>query len=130
MKLMLERDRPSLTCTMGTLLVDGAFECFTLEDLPQEIKVPGETRIPAGTYQVKITWSPRFKCLMPLLIDVPGFDGIRIHPGNSAEDTHGCILVGETESAEWLGKSRKAYDHLFSKMQDAQFITIEIKDAL
>jgi len=130
MKLTLERDRPSLTCTMGTLLVDGAFECFTLEDLPQEIKVPGETRIPAGTYQVKITWSPRFKCLMPLLIDVPGFDGIRIHPGNSAEDTHGCILVGETESAEWLGQSRKAYDHLFSKMQDAQFITIEIKDAL
>ena len=130
MKLTLERERPLLTCTRGVLLVDGEFFCYTLEDLPQEIKVPGETRIPAGTYQVKITWSPRFKCLMPLLIDVPDFDGVRIHPGNQSSDTAGCILVGETESGEWLGRSRKAYDHLFSKLQDAQFITIEIKDAI
>ena len=130
MKLLLEREKPSLTCMMGSLFVDGEFECFSLEDVPRPTKIKGETAIPAGTYKVILTMSPRFKKIMPLLLNVPGFDGIRIHTGNTHADTEGCILVGCSENGEFLAESRKAYDRLFSKMQNAPFIDIEIRNAL
>ena len=128
MKLTLTRDKPGLTCMTGTLRVDGAFECFTLEDLPRNKKIPGETAIPAGTYKVILTMSPRFKQVMPLLLDVPNFDGVRIHPGNTDKDTHGCILVGRTKGGEFIGESRKAYEALFAKLQKAQSIELEIRN--
>lgn len=114
--------------TSGRLYIDTTFECYTLEDKQREVKgqpvsawkVPGKTAIPRGTYGVQITFSNRFKRELPLLLNVPGFEGVRIHPGNTAADTEGCILVGDDEGADgFLGQSRQAFDRLFRKIRDA-----------
>ena len=112
--------------TIGELLIDGIFECFTLEDKERPVKIKGETAIPKGTYRVIINESNRFKRLLPLLIDVPNFEGVRIHAGNSNHDTEGCILVGQTRNKNYIGQSRKAFDKLFKKMQAAKNITLTI----
>jgi hypothetical protein len=112
--------------TIGELLIDGIFECFTLEDKERPVKIKGETAIPKGTYKVIINQSNRFKRLLPLLIDVPNFEGVRIHSGNSNHDTEGCILVGQTRNKNYIGQSRKAFDKLFKKMQAAKNITLTI----
>ena len=112
--------------TIGELLIDGIFECFTLEDKERPVKIKGETAIPKGTYRVIINESNRFKRLLPLLIDVPNFEGVRIHSGNSNHDTEGCILVGQTRNKNYIGQSRKAFDKLFKKMQVAKNITLTI----
>lgn len=102
MKLMLERNYKKTDYTVGRLYVDGAFFCDTLEDrvrdLSREKKVPGKTAIPAGKYEVIVNISPRFKRKLPRLLNVPGFEGILIHRGNTPEDTAGCILVGENKA--------------------------------
>lgn len=118
--------------TIGTLFVDGTRECFTLEDevRPDGIKIFGETAIPAGIYRVDVTMSPRFGRELPLLINVTNFNGVRIHPGNTAGDTEGCILVGQDRAADSILKSRAAFDILFAKIKAAQArkepITLEI----
>jgi hypothetical protein len=112
--------------TIGELLIDGIFECFTLEDKERLMKIKGETAIPKGTYKVIINESNRFKRLLPLLINVPNFEGVRIHSGNSNHDTEGCILVGQTRNKNYIGQSRKAFDKLFKKMQAAKNITLTI----
>lgn len=130
MKLTLKRGPSTEKSTPGRLFVDGAFQCFTLEDVVRPIKIKGETAIPAGTYKVIITMSNRFKRLLPLVLDVPGFDGIRIHPGNTDKDTSGCILVGELPSNDFLGKSVHAFDRLYDLMsKSSSDITLEIQDA-
>lgn len=130
MKLTLNRGACSAKSTPGMLLVDGAKECFTLEDVVRDVKIAGCTAIPAGEYRVIINMSNRFKRLLPLLLDVPGFEGVRIHPGNTDADTEGCILVGDAPSADFLGASRVAFERLFAKMQAAaaagESITLEI----
>lgn len=97
MDLVLRR-RPSVDgVTIGELFVDGVRECWTLEDVVRQgPKVLHETAVPAGRYRVEITPSQRFGVMLPILIDVPGFTGIRIHPGNTTADTAGCILVGQS----------------------------------
>jgi hypothetical protein len=112
---------------IGEMTVDGIFECFTLEDIERPVKIKGETAIPKGTYKVIINQSNRFKRQLPLLLNVPGFEGVRIHSGNTNHDTEGCILVGQTRHKEFIGKSRKAFDKLFKKMQKAKDITISIQ---
>jgi hypothetical protein len=112
--------------TIGELLIDGIFECFTLEDKERDVKIKGETAIPKGTYKVIINESNRFKRLLPLLIDVPNFEGVRVHSGNSNHDTEGCILVGQTRNKNYIGQSRKAFEKLFAKMQKAKNITVTI----
>ena len=112
--------------TIGELLVDGIWECFTLEDTERQIKIKGETAIPKGTYKVIINESNRFKRLLPLLINVPNFEGVRIHSGNTNHDTEGCILVGQTRNKNYIGQSRKAFEKLFKKMQVAKDITLTI----
>lgn len=92
---------------IGELAING-FRCFTLEDPPREVKIPGKTGIPAGTYALRITWSPRFKRLMPIIAPVPGFEGIRIHAGNWPEDTEGCVLLGRKRGADAVFESRAA----------------------
>lgn len=82
-------------------------------------KIKGATAIPKGTYDVQITFSNRFQQNMPLLVNVPGFDGIRIHPGNTALDTDGCVLVGMLKMADFIGDSRKAYNQLLPLIQAA-----------
>lgn len=121
MKLELVRDQLDPDVTIGRLSVDGAFFCYTLEDVvrPDGEKVYGETAIPAGTYKVVITHSPRFKVRMPLLLNVAGFMGVRIHAGNTAGDTEGCVLVGDERRAKSIGRSRVAYDRLFAVLDAA-----------
>lgn len=128
MKLKLERYQPHDVATLGTLSVDGKLFCWSLEDRVREIdgepvdqwKVPGKTAIPRGTYEVQITFSNRFKRDLPLLVNVPGFSGIRIHPGNTSENTEGCILVGGKPTGEnFIPNSRATFEKLFSLMQDA-----------
>jgi pyruvate/2-oxoglutarate dehydrogenase complex dihydrolipoamide dehydrogenase (E3) component len=80
---------------MGKMFVDGVFFAFTLEDKVREIKVWGETAIPTGTYSVFVRYSNRFKKELVAIKDVPNFDGVLIHGGNTDKDTHGCILIGE-----------------------------------
>lgn len=131
MKLTLKREIPKPEFTHGSLYVDGVFECFTLEDCVREgEKVPGKTAIPYGTYKVIINYSNRFKRLMPLLLDVPNFTGVRIHSGNDEHDTEGCPLVGQLRGHSSLLKSRAAYSALFKKLERAfdrgQEITIEV----
>ena len=126
MNLALKRLHKTENSTVGELTVNGLFQCYTLEDIEREVKIKSETAIPKGTYKVIINRSNRFKRLLPLLIDVPGFEGIRIHSGNSNHDTEGCILVGETRSKDFIGKSRKAFNALFEKMKKAESITITI----
>ena len=120
MKLNVNRLEKAPGFTIGELRVDGVFECWTLEDTVRAgPKVDGETAIPAGTYKLTITASPRFKRYLPLVNDVPGFTGIRIHPGNTAADTHGCLLVGDTRLPGSIGQSRAAFDRLFKKLETA-----------
>lgn len=122
MKLTLKRTECGKACTIGELLVDGQHEAFTLEDVVRSdgLKIPGETAIPFGTYTVDITYSPRFKRDLPLLIGVHGFVGIRIHPGNTASDTEGCILIGQGKGQNCILSSRAAFDALFPKLQAAK----------
>jgi hypothetical protein len=119
-KLFLQRDPSTPQGTLGTLSVDGVFQCYTMEDVVRlGPKVYGETAIPAGTYAVVITLSPRFKRPLPLLLDVPGFEGIRIHPGNTSADTEGCILPGRVKTRSAVGQSVLAFNALFAKLKAA-----------
>lgn len=129
MKLTLKREPSTTKSTPGKLYVDGVFECYTLEDVVRDAKIYGETAIPAGTYKVIINMSNRFKRLLPLLLNVPNYEGIRIHPGNTDKDTDGCILPGVTRSVDFVGNSRVAFDALFAKMQKADSIEITIEPA-
>ena len=121
MRLTLTRTQQYPRATIGELLIDDQWECFTLEDVvrPEGIKVPGATAIPAGVYPLQITMSPRFGHRMPLLIGVPGFVGVRVHPGNTDANTEGCILVGQDAQDGVLFRSRAAYDNLFAKLDQA-----------
>lgn len=119
MNIKVERKWCGPTCTIGVLSVNGTDEMFTLEDTERMEKVYGETAIPKGVYNVTITHSPRFKKDLPLIENVPGFEGVRIHPGNTAEDTEGCILVGKTKGPESVGKSREAFNDLFKEIRGA-----------
>lgn len=141
MKLRLERKWPKAAYTVGRLYVDGELFCNTLEDKVadvnrngefdgQERKVPGETAIPYGTYKVFFGWSPRFGRKLPRLLNVTAFDGILIHPGNTAKDSAGCILVGLNTEPGKLTQSRFYSDKLNKLIDAAQRrgepITIEI----
>lgn len=119
MNLVLEREHGTKGYTRGRLFLGEQFLCFTLEDQEREVKIPGETAIPCGFYQIAITRSERFQRFMPILLNVPGFSGVRIHPGNTASDTEGCILVGNILGADSVGDSRAAFSTLFEKMRIA-----------
>lgn len=130
MNLELKRISFGENCTIGRLSVDGRFLCYTLEDKVREVigepvagwKVQNETAIPTGVYPVTITMSTRFRTRLPLLLNVPGFTGIRIHTGNSSKDTEGCILVGSTWDGKsgWIGSSKVAFSILFPMIEQAK----------
>lgn len=142
MKLVLDRQPSGLSCTVGELTIDGRTFCNTLEDVVREIpgrpvdewKVPGKTAIPSGTYELEITWSTRFKRDLPLIANVPGFTGIRIHAGNTDADTEGCILVGTWSGGEQIHSSSKALDGLLDMLEIANLskrtITIDIRNTV
>lgn len=107
MNMLLTRDIKAPTFTLGKLKA-GDISLFTVEDAIREVKIQDETAIPAGKYKVVVNFSQRFQKHLPLLLDVPGFEGIRIHSGNTDADTSGCVLVGTTRVREGVGNSRLA----------------------
>jgi hypothetical protein len=130
MNLRLNRQKFTAKSTIGSLWIDGAMECFTLEDVCREetpgtwfpaMKVPAQTAIPYGRYEVVLSVSARFKTLLPLLLKVPDFEGVRIHAGNSAADTEGCILVGAGvgPQPDWISQSLLAKERLMLKLREA-----------
>lgn len=141
MKLRLERLWPKKDYTVGRLYVDDRLFCNTLEDRivdknkngvfdGDEKKVYGESAIPYGTYKIIYNWSPKFRRNLPRLLNVPHFEGILIHPGNTAADSAGCILVGKNTEVGRLTNSRYISDELNKLIDEAQQkgepITIEI----
>jgi hypothetical protein len=126
MKIELKRFYEGRKYTLGLFCIDGIFECFALEDTVRVpfVKVAGETAIPEGTYKVILDMSQRFGKIMPHILDVPQFEGIRIHAGNTAKDTEGCILLGtscermDSDDGD-VGKSLIAFNAFFGKLQKA-----------
>lgn len=118
--------------TIGSLYFDGEYQCDTVEDKDRGLKkndslgkiaktkVYGKTAIPKGTYRVILSWSRAFKQIMPEILDVPGFSGIRIHSGNSADDSLGCIIVGENKVVGKVINSRAAYQRILAKLKRAE----------
>lgn len=133
LKLLRKYSKPSYT--IGHLYIDGKYFCDTLEDtvrdLVKEKKVKGRTAIPAGRYRVILNWSQRFGKPLPLLLDVPHFEGIRIHAGNTAKDTEGCILVGRNTQPGTLTESKVTMQDLMQLLTSANnrgeeiWITVE-----
>ena len=121
MTLTMRRKHLTPQSTISSLDVDGVYECWILEDVVRApgVKVAGKTAIPAGRYEVVVTFSNRFQRMLPLLLKVPMFEGIRIHPGNTAADTEGCLLPGITRAVDSVGNSRMAFDKLFAKIEAA-----------
>lgn len=140
MKWVLKRIHFNSDYTVGELRVDnGPRVCYTLEDAVREVhgkpvsdwKIQGKTAIPIGVYSVINSSSPRFECDLPLLENVKGFSGIRIHPGNKSEDTEGCILPGLTwGGGDFIGSSRVAFNAVYTRMLSAwargESVTLEV----
>lgn len=109
MKIEVKRRYLGENYTIGSMFVNGEYFCDTLEDKVRDLnkdgdlndkgegKVYGETAIPYGEYEVVVKHSPKFKRMLPRLLNVPHFEGILIHRGNTAKDSAGCILVGENK---------------------------------
>lgn len=142
MELKLFRKEFSEHTTIGELFIDEKFFCYVLEDkdrgltqdmLPELIekgKVYGKTCIPYGRYEVAITFSNKFQKRMPLLMAVPGYAGIRIHPGNNEFHTLGCLLLGKRKSKDKISESTLAYNEFFPMLEKTLkekkvFVTIE-----
>lgn len=129
-ELTLNRSKSNALATLGHLFIDGVPFCVTLEDVVRpdpnlatpanEAKVYGKTAIPAGRYPVKITWSVKFQRQMVAVENVPGFTGIRIHSGNDADDTLGCILVGKiVKGPNWVQGGSEVMPRLFFKIEES-----------
>lgn len=127
MELTLQRKTFNEKFTLGELFIDNVFFCYTVEDKVRDVKIKGITAIAYGRYKMIINMSNRFKKDMPLLLDVPFFEGVRIHSGNTAEDSEGCIIVGMVKTDNGVGMSRVAFTKLMEKLkgQDKIYITIK-----
>ena len=142
MELELTRSAKTNRSTIGELTINGVFECFILEDKDRGLrkdmpiselmvmKIKTRTAIPTGRYEIVVSFSDKFQKMLPLLLDVPAFAGIRIHPGNKDTDTEGCLLPGKTKSADEVASSRVAFTALFDKIKAALqrekiFITVK-----
>ncbi len=141
MKLTLKRIALRSTYTIGKLYIDDAYFCDTLEDTVRdtnksgkfdngEQKIKGKTAIPYGTYEIKWTYSPRFKKYTPQLMNVPSFEGIRVHAGNTSADTEGCLILGENKQVGKVLNSRATINKFYQIIKEACSngkVTIEIK---
>lgn len=142
MELVLNRVIKAEICTIGRLLIDGEFKCYILEDKDRNLnqsmpieeikkqKVYAQTAIPSGRYELVVTFSNRFKQYLPLLLRVPGYEGIRIHPGNTHEHTEGCLLPGTKHTETSVLNSKAAFRSLFAQIRKVEkkekiFITIQ-----
>ena len=132
MRLTLIRVANRPTYCIGKLYIDGVYFSDVLEDVDRglddamdeatikKLKVKGETAIPTGIYQVLLTYSPKYKRIMPLINNVKGYSGIRIHSGNTAKDTEGCLLVGKNKEVGKVLESRITYNAFFKRLQQAK----------
>ena len=141
MKLTLKRIALRPTYTIGKLYIDNVYFCDTIEDTVRDInkngkfdngekKVHSKTAIPYGTYEIKWTYSPRFKKYTPQLMNVPSFEGIRIHAGNTSADTEGCLILGENKQVGKVLNSRATINKFYLIIKEACSkgkVTIEIK---
>lgn len=148
MKLTLKRIAKKPTYTIGKLYIDGKYFCDTCEDcdrglvknMPIETikqkKVYGETAIPAGVYELNLntvspkfhtrSWAKQFNGVVPRLVNVPGFSGVLIHPGNTAKDSLGCILVGENKVVGQVINSQCTWHNLMMILKNQKNVTLEI----
>lgn len=141
MDLLLERKYLKENYTIGHLSINGSYFCDILEDTVRDInrngtfdcgefKISGHTAIPYGEYEVKLTYSPKFKRELPIIMNVPNFEGIRIHRGNTIKDTSGCLLTGENKERGKVINSTKYETELINKIKKAiakkEKITIKI----
>ena len=137
MYIQLIRESFTSKSTEGKLFCNGEFVCYTLEDKDRFLeegineKVYGETAIPRGTYEVVLSRSNRFKKILPEVLEVPGYTGVRIHSGNKPEDSEGCILVGlknDKVDDDWVGSSKLALEKLMNALEkdNSGIITLEI----
>jgi Family of unknown function (DUF5675) len=128
MELTLVRTQKTELSTISHLLDEDKHECFIIEDTDrglkstmsleeiQKLKIHGKTAIPEGRYQVVIAFSPRFKRLLPRLLNVPGYDGVLIHIGNYPRDTEGCLLPGTIPTKDCVLHSTTAFNNLYKKL--------------
>jgi hypothetical protein len=138
MKLLIERLYKKNTYTIGKLYIDGVYFCDTLEDKDRGLddsmsledvlanKVYGETAIPYGTYQAEVSYSPKFKRDLLLIKNVKGFEGIRVHSGNLASDSMGCVLLGKNTHVGMLSESKKTLEAFMKKIEGEQDIVLTI----
>lgn len=147
MKLTLKRIALKPTYTIGKLYIDDNYFCDTLEDTVRDLnkdgkfdngekKIKGKTAIPYGTYEITTNvvssrfkdrvWAKPYGGKIPRLINVPSFDGVLLHPGSSAEDTSGCLLVGKNTIVGRLTDSQKTFHALMQKIKNQKNLTIEI----
>lgn len=121
MEIKVKRFAFKETYTIGKLFVNDEYYCDTLEDKVREqgVKIFGETAIPAGIYNLTMSYSVRFKKHMPEIENVPNFQGVRIHSGNTDKDTHGCILVGKNTVIGKLTDSSIKFIHLMIQIEKA-----------
>ena len=138
-KLRLERRYKGSKYTIGKLFINDEYFCDTIEDIDRGLKssmsveyikkkkVYAETAIPTGTYKIEMTYSNKFKRILPLLVDVKGFSGIRIHRGNTEIDSSGCIIVGENKVKGKVINSTRYEIALVNKLLDEDDIEITIE---
>lgn len=141
MKLTLKRIALRPTYTIGKLYIDDVYFCDTIEDTVRDLnkngkfdngekKIHSKTAIPYGTYEIKWTYSPRFKKYTPQLMNVPSFEGIRIHAGNTSTDTEGCLILGKNKQVGKVLNSRDTINKFYPIIKEACSngkVTIEIK---
>lgn len=136
-KLRLERTFLGETYTIGKLYISDKYFCDVLEDRVvdkdksgkfegKEVKVFGESAIPYGTYEIILNMSPKFKRVLPRLLNVPHFDGVLIHSGNTSIDTHGCLLVGLNKEKGKVINSKFYEEALVKELSKYKQISIEI----
>lgn len=134
MKLILTRHARRADYTIGRLEDEnGKKLCDTLEPIWRnydggELKIPKKSAIPEGTYRVVTTYSLRFRKYLPLLVGVPGFEGVRIHAGNTSRDTEGCILVGHNLQVGKVLWSRITLEKLMKLIENEKEIYLTIKN--
>lgn len=138
MNILIKRIAKKDNYTIGKLYINGQYFCDTLEDKDRGLKqtdniisikakkIFGKTAIPLGTYNVDITYSPKFKKYLPLVENVKGFNGIRIHSGNTPNDTDGCILVGKNTIVGMVTHSQDTLKALLQKLNVNDEITLTI----
>lgn len=132
MQIQVTRHTLNSKYTIGRMYLDGKYFCDTLEDPVRRLKtakdkIAGDTAIPAGTYTVTMMMSPRFKRVLPRLHNVPFFEGVLIHRGNTAKDTEGCILVGKNTKKGMVTNSAVYETELVKRLNKENTITITIK---